>query len=587
MTGVVFQVLKRLTRRERWRLGGIVGLILFGMILEMLSLSMILPLVGMVTKDDYSLATVTWLPLNIRSVDQINLLQIALGSFVGIYALKSAFLLWSNWIQKSFSARLSTRFSDELFDVYVNQPFDFYLNTNSSSLIRKSQNSGIFVVGVIDPLLSLLTDGSVALALAILLIVVEPLGTLLVLATFIIATLVFQRFTKSRLRRWGAEKNRLGEMQLKILQQSLGGIRDVTLYGRQSFFRKTYFEQIFENAMISRKYNTVLVMPRLWLELVTVSSLFLAVVVMNAQARSISEIGIALTLYAGAAFRVMPSVNRLVAAFQNLAFSRRLVEEVDDDLRLERVVKDADAIPIKLDQEIRLEDVSFRYGPSHPWVLRECSVVFRKGRSIGIIGPSGSGKSTLVDLILGFLDPTQGRVLVDEQEVRDVRDSWMKSVGYVPQEIFLLDDTIEANVAFGVDMNSVDKLRVMDSLNQARLGNFVNSLSDKTETVIGERGVRMSGGQRQRLGIARALYASPDVLLFDEATSSLDSETEIELMKEITELGRTRTTLQIAHRLETIKNCDDVYRIKDCRIELLSHKDRVEAFGSTPSEIRR
>jgi len=584
MTSVVVQVLRRLTKSERWQLGGIVGLIFLGMILEMLSLSLILPLVGLVTREDYSIATISWLPQVVKEFDQAHLLQIALGAFVGLYAFKSTFLLWSNWIQKSFSARLSTRFSDELFDVYINQPYNYYLNTNSSSLIRKSQNSGIFVGGVIDPSLSLLTDGSVAVALAILLIAVEPLGTVLVLTTFVAATLAFQRFTKRRIRHWGAEKNRLGELQLKILQQSLGGIRDVTLYGRQNFFREAYFKQIFDNAMITRKFDTVLIMPRLWLELITVSSLFLAVVVMNAQDRSLSEIGVALTLYAGAAFRVMPSVNRLVAAFQNLAFSRHLVKEIGDDLELVKMAKGSDAPPIKLNSGIRIDRVSFRYGPDLPWVLHECSAVFRKGRTIGIIGSSGSGKSTLVDLLLGFLDPTKGRIFVDEQDVRHVRISWMKSVGYVPQEIFLLDDTIEANVAFGVDTDFVDRLRVVEALNQARLGDFVFNLGNGLETVIGERGVRMSGGQRQRLGIARALYANPDVLLFDEATSSLDSQTEKELMSEISELGRTRTTIQIAHRLETIRNCDDIFRISDGVIALLNKNERLEVFGPTKSE---
>lgn len=586
MIRIFSRVVRSLTKRERYVLVGIVLLILIGMVIETFSVSLILPLVGLISREDYSLSGLTWLPKDIRELRQLDLLQVALAFFVAVYAFKSVFVLASSWIQKTFSARLATRLGDVLFNSYLNQNFRFYLKTNSVTLIRKSQNSGVIVSDVIDPALTLLTDGSVAIALAILLVVVEPVGTTLVLAVFISATLIFQRMTKRRLRRWGAEKNIRSEEQLKILQKSIGGIRDVILHQHQGFFRKLYYKQIYENAMISRKYNTVLIMPRLWLELVTASSLLLAVVVMNAQGRTLNDVSLALTLYAGAAFRVLPTVNRLVGAFQSLAFSKHQVEEILDDLELDSSTVDANEKPLRLAEAITVEDVWFRYEADQPWVIAGGSVVIAKGRSIGVIGPSGAGKSTLIDLILGFLEPIEGSIHVDGKSMNEVRTSWMRSVGYVPQDIFLLDDSIKANIAFGVPTESIDFERVLRCLKQARLDDFVTSLPEGLETVIGERGVRLSGGQRQRLGIARALYGEPEVLLFDEATSSLDAETERSLMSEIAELGRTRTTIQVAHRLTTVRNCDDIYQVEGGRVKLLSREEREAIFTEVTNDTK-
>jgi ABC-type multidrug transport system fused ATPase/permease subunit len=560
--------MSQLSAREKLHLGVIAILIFFGIVLEALSISLILPLVGLLTDSREFVQNNVWIPTRLRKMDEIQLLQIALALFVIVYFIKSIFVVGSTWIQKKFTARLGVRLGVELFNVYIAQPYAFYARTNSSSLIRKSQNSGIFISGVLDPLLIVLTDGSIALVLIVGLLIVEPLGTAFVVLFFGLATLFLQRKSRSRLVRWGTAQNICSEEQLKILQHSYGGVREITLYGSHQYFSNLYKSRISETARIGQKHGTLSVIPRLWLEVVALAALLLVVTVMRLQDKTLSEIGITLTLYAGVAFRVLPTFSRLVASFQSVAFSRTLVEEVASDLEMEKIQFTSSFEASVFDDAIKFDNVSFSYEDSDLPILKNVSVEFKRGKSIGIVGPSGSGKSTFVDLLLGFLEPTSGSILVDGVDLSEMRYSWMRHVGYVPQEVFLLDDTIEANIAFGVEPHLIDKDRLANALKQARLESFVRTLPDRLDTTIGERGVRLSGGQRQRLGIARALYRNPDVLVFDEATSSVDGATESELMLEIAELGRTRTIIQIAHRVDTIKDCDQIYRVDQGRVVL-------------------
>lgn len=574
MLSVLRRVMSQLSSGEKVHLGVIAVLIFFGIVLEALSISLILPLVGLLTNSREFVQNNLWIPAQLRNMEEIDLLQFALALFVIVYFIKSIFVVGSTWIQKKFAARLGVRLGVDLFNVYISQPYAFYARTNSSSLIRKSQNSGIFISGVLDPLLIVLTDGSVALVLIVGLLVVEPLGTSFVILFFGLATLFLQRQSRSRLIRWGVAQNICSEEQLKILQHSYGGVREITLYGSHQYFSDLYKSKISETAHIGQKHGTLSVIPRLWLEVVALSALLLVVSVMRLQDKTLSEIGVTLTLYAGVAFRVLPTFSRLVASFQSVAFSKSLVEEVANDLEM-KTISFPDTYEAKIFSDaIKFEDVSFSYEDSDLLVLKGVSVEIMRGMSIGIVGPSGSGKSTFVDLLLGFLEPTSGSILVDGVDLSEIRHSWMRQVGYVPQEVFLLDGTIKANVAFGVEPHLVDTDRLVNAIKQARLESFVDTLPDKLNAAIGERGVRLSGGQRQRLGIARALYRNPDVLVFDEATSSVDGATEAELMVEIAELGRSRTIIQIAHRVDTIKDCDLIYRVDGGQVSVAVVDDR-------------
>lgn len=274
-----------------------------------------------------------------------------------------------------------------------------------------------------------------------------------------------------------------------------------------------------------------------------------------------------LGLFATAAFRLLPSANRLAMAVQQIRFAQAHTETLRAEVQAAgRYFGTAQGSPLTIGQAIRLVDVNYRYDGGHVNALTDVSLVIPEGQSIGFIGESGSGKSTLVDVILGLLPPVSGHVLVDDSDIHDHLSGWLANVGYVPQSIFLTDDTIRRNVAFGVDDERVDETAVDRAIRAARLDEFVGSLPAGKQTVVGERGVRLSGGQRQRIGIARALYRDPQVLILDEATSALDGPTEKEVMAAVNALHGQKTLIIVAHRLTTVANCDVLYRLENGRV---------------------
>jgi ABC-type multidrug transport system fused ATPase/permease subunit len=298
------------------------------------------------------------------------------------------------------------------------------------------------------------------------------------------------------------------------------------------------------------------------------------------QNKEMSHIIPTLALFALATLRLLPSITRVMSNLTLLRFCKKAVDVVYSDLNWAKEGAELDqnrmaskenlaqkaAKPFVLSNNLELNNIRFKYPNSTSYAIDEIDIKIHKGESVALIGPSGSGKTTLVDMILGLLEPTEGSILIDGEDVRKNLRSWRKSIGYIPQSIFLSDDTVKNNVAFGVPADEIDEAAVRRALRAAQLNEFVNTLPHKLETLVGERGVRLSGGQRQRIGIARALYHNPDILILDEATSSLDTETELEVTRAIEELSGEKTLILIAHRLSTAKKCQRIYKIAQGKI---------------------
>jgi ABC-type multidrug transport system fused ATPase/permease subunit len=308
-------------------------------------------------------------------------------------------------------------------------------------------------------------------------------------------------------------------------------------------------------------------LPRLWLELLGVAGLATLVLTMMAQGRDLATIVPTLGLFAVAAFRLMPSINRVLIAAQALRYCRPAIDTLHEELKLAapdpRLPGGAASI---FRQDICLSAVSFSYAPNMAPAIDSLSICIEKGESVGFIGPSGSGKSTLVDIIMGLLTPTSGFVAVDGRDVQQNLRAWQDQIGYVPQSIYLTDDTLRRNIAFGLANDQIDDAAVARAVKAAQLEEFIGSLPNGIATRVGERGVRLSGGQRQRIGIARALYHDPGVLVLDEATSALDTATEKDVMSAVTALQGTKTILIVAHRTSTVERCDRLYRLVQGRV---------------------
>ena len=553
------------TRSDRIAFIRIVFMVIIGMFLETVSLGIVVPIIGILTQDNYQ-EKYPWIVDLFGSLSREELISAVMVAMVFIYIVRSLFLFWSLWIQKGFSASVSGRLSQSLFSIYLRQPYMFHLQRNSSTLMRNAKNATSVVTCGVDPFLVLLTDGLVAIAMFSLLIYVEPIGTLAVLLVFGVSTLLFQRLTRRRIDNWGYRVDYHETKILQHLQEGFGGAKDVKILGRENEFLSQHEKHLGESIRINRIYNVILTLPRSFMEIITIVGLCLLVVSMVVRDRPLSDIVPILGLFAAAAFRVMPSINRLLMATQTLIFNRSIIASVYRDFLLDSPEVNSAQRVEPFAKQLELKDVSFKYPTAASPSLQEVSLVVKRGEAVGFVGPSGAGKSTLVDVILGLFAPTSGVVSVDGSDVHQNLRNWQNQIGYVPQAIYLTDDTLRRNVAFGLNDENIDDDLVREAIRLAQLQEFVSTLPDGLETVVGERGVRLSGGQRQRIGIARALYHKPSVLVLDEATSSLDTPTEHGVMQAVQALQGSKTVIIVAHRLSTVEYCDRLYRIEDSRI---------------------
>lgn len=558
-------VWRALAAIERRKLFFVWFLALVGMILELLSLGLIIPLMGLLTQDDYVDKYPDLFHL-MGEPSQQKILVVGVLFILFVYLVKAIFTYYSNWVQRAFLNKAKARLSSELFKRYLRQPYSFHLDNNSSTLITNAENGRTIISGGLEPLLVLLTDGLIATGMFILLLIVEPLGTLCVLALFAVASVLFQFSTRKRIHAWGIAKKVESRLVLKHLQQGLGGVKEVKIMGREQLFLEEHKRSVDASMEVDRRFMMLQVIPRLWLELLAIVGLVVLVLAMISSGDSVSEVLPVLGLFAATSFRIIPSINRILASVQTLGYSKPIIRSVYDDLQLSLPVVPRMGTEIRFSKAVCFENVNFKYSNAAGNANENLSFCIGRGEAIGIIGHSGAGKSTLVDILLGLLQPTSGSVLVDGIDIQNNLRSWQDHIGYVPQTIYLVDDTVSRNIAFGLPDDMIDHDAVARSIKAAQLDEFVSSLPDGLNTIVGERGVRLSGGQRQRIGIARALYNDPEILVLDEATSSLDTETEQGVMDAVKQLLGTKTIVIIAHRTTTVSYCTKVYKMDNAQI---------------------
>ena len=549
---------------ERRSLSGVFALIFIGTILETLSVGLMIPVLSVIASDEreISLFFLTIEP----SFNKIQLIQLAVGSMLAVYVIKNVFLAISTWVQRGFLTRVTSRIAAQMLEVYIRQPYAFHLKKNSSSLIRNTQDAQLLIAGGVEPMLTILTEGLVALALFSVLVAVEPLGTVCVVGVLLGATFVFQKYFDQKLQRWGTLRQIQKGAIIQTIQQGLSAVKDVQVLGREEWFVNEHREHQALDANLLRRINTVQVIPRLWLEVMAIAGLVGLVVIMLATRKDIDSIIPTVGLFAATSFKVLPSINKLVNSRQALKVSRSTIETIHHDLGLPVSISPKDYDLNFRFEKVTVDRLEFKYEQAEKSVLSNIYLSVVAGEAVGFVGQSGSGKSTLIDLMLGLLSPQSGSVLINGQDISQVKSAWQKSIGYIPQTIFLMDDSLRRNIAIGIADNEIDEVAVREALKSAQLEDFVASLPEGLDTVVGERGVRLSGGQRQRIGIARALYHRPSVLVLDEATSSLDTETEHEVMKAVQALQGDKTVIIVAHRLSTVEYCDRLYRLDAGRI---------------------
>jgi ABC-type multidrug transport system fused ATPase/permease subunit len=559
---LVFQLLNV---KEKSKLSFMLLLMVVGSVFEVLSLGMVVPIIGLLTKPDY-VDSVPLLKNLFGDVSQERFAIIAMSMILVVFFLKTLFFIWKVWIQKGFSSEVSTRVSRELYGVYLRQPYTFHLENNSSTLVRNSLSGTTFIEGLLEPLLYLTSESFVTCGLVLTMLLIEPAGTFATLSVFAMGAWAYKRATSRRISKWGEADNSHKGSLIQQLQQGFGGIRDVKMLRRENYFIDKFTDHLNGSALVSRKFAIVQAIPRYFLELLTIVCFTVLVTVAVVFGNGLDGLMPVIGLFGVAAFRILPATYQILGNLQLIKLSRPILSNLTRDFAL-AVEPDESSDRLGFEfSEVEVRTLKFSYSGTQSNALADISLAIKRGEAVGIVGPSGSGKSTLVDVLLGFLEPQGGSVIVNGINISSSVKWWRGKVGYVPQVIFLTDDTLKRNVAFGVPDAEIDNDSIVSAVRSAQLEEFVHSLPEGLNTMVGERGVRLSGGQRQRIGIARALYNNPEVLVLDEATSSLDTETEKGVMQAVQALQGDKTVIIVAHRLSTVEYCDRLYRLDAGRI---------------------
>lgn len=497
-----------------------------------------------------------------------TMLLAAAGALLVLYVVKNAYISLVTYLQARYALNRQVSISRRLLATYLHSPYEFHLQRNSAELLRNTTSDAQNIVGsFLLPALTLTMECLTATAILTLLLVAEPLISLVALLVLGGATFVFVRLIRARLLRYGRDMQYYSGKMMQAINEGLGSVKITKVLGREQHFLRQYTEYVEGFARAAEFRQVMTETPRLFLEVCAMVGILGVAALMLAEHRAVNTIIPALSLLAVAVVRMIPSFNRLTGSLTAMRYGRPALATVYEDLRAHEqqaattAAVTAESAPFV--SGITLDNVEFLYpGAARP-SLSGLTMEIPKGSVVGFVGPTGAGKTTLVDVVLGLLVPTSGRVLVDDRDLRHHAGWWRRQVGYVPQDVFLVDDTIRRNVAFGIPDSEIDDVAVQRAIEAAQLAQFVESLPARADTVVGERGVRLSGGQRQRIGIARALYHDPSVLVLDEATSSLDNETERYVMDAVDHLRGSRTIMMIAHRMTTVRNCDRLYLLRN------------------------
>ena len=496
----------------------------------------------------------------------VAVLALGVGVF---YILRAAFLSWVEWVRHGIIYESSAIAAERLLARYLAADYLFHVKRRSASLIEPMTRASdlAFELGA-GSAVNILAEVATIAALAVVLFVSAPPITLATVGIVLLLVLVPIVLTRRSWERIGERERALYQQQLHLLQQSLGAIKDVKVTGRQAFFEERFRHVKRDLGATKQRRAWSASLARLGVEASLILSMLIVVFLVMRADSSGGDIVSVLALFAYTGFRVVPSANRIMLNVGYMREAHPSIQGLDEDMRRLRVPapRPFEPAPAMLQATLACEDVSFRYEDAPAPALEHVSFTIARGQSIGIVGPTGAGKSTLVDVLLGLLTPTSGRVLVDGQSLDGRVRAWQRQIGYVSQDVYLLDDSLRRNIAFGIPDGAIDETRLAHALSQARLDEVIAALPHKLETVIGDNGVRLSGGQRQRVAIARALYHDPPVLVFDEATAALDSQTEREVTEAIANVHGTRTVIAIAHRLSTVKHCDRLIYLRDGRV---------------------
>jgi ABC-type multidrug transport system fused ATPase/permease subunit len=552
----------------------LLGVMVFiGGVIETLGVSALLPVVAVLISPD-SVAENKYfrIAMDILHTDDVKSFTIALLlMLIVIYVLKNAYLLLLANEQSRFISFNRNKLISKVLREFLNRPYEFYLDADIPTVFRLTDSDIPNVFQILMSLISLSSEAVVFVLVCCVLFLTDWRMMIFLVVIFGVITFIIMKVLKPRLSGLGEKNLKVQSRIAKWRIQAIYGIKDVKVLHREAFFADNYEETGKVGAKISRQYTVMNNIPRLLIETIFVSSILGYIIIYILRGGDITQLVQMIAALGVAAVRLMPSVNRINTYMTDISYFKPCLDYVYENMNINEIsrknnqtLKPVDETKtMELRDKIELKNIVYAYPNTDKLIFNHANMVIPYGKSVGIMGPSGAGKSTIVDILLGLLTVREGTIECDGVNIFDNYPAWLSQIGYIPQSIYLVDEPIRNNIAFGIADDEIDDKRIWDVLEEAQLGDFIKTLPEGLDTAIGDRGVRLSGGQRQRIGIARALYHNPEILVFDEATSALDNETEAAVMEAINSFHGRKTMVIIAHRLNTIEKCDIIYKVDD------------------------
>lgn len=566
-----------MTKKQKWLFLGVFVLTWIGAFFETLGISAILPFVQMLLAPERIMSN-----KYIKCIaDVLNLntaehLMILLGvGVIFIYIVKNVFLVFSNYESTRYQMKVQKELSCYMLEQYMRRPYIYFANNNSSEIIRNIDSDISSIAALLQNGMKVLTETLTATLICIIILITDIWLAIGIIAIAIVCICGILLGGRGIIKRNGIKQRDYGAKKWKSLFELLSGMKEIQVMNRRKWFAENYEVNLSGMCHTNVIQNVMGILPEKIIEASCVTGLIGMICVRISMGVSPTEFVAKLAVFAVAAFRILPSISRIISGVNMVLFYKPALRNTYENLQeikeynnkmkelLESGKVDDSAIQIQFEKEICVNDVFWKYPNTNKFILNGLNLSIKKGESIALIGESGSGKTTLSDVILGLLRPQKGTICIDNIDIATIPVNWSRLVGFVPQAVFLTDDTVRNNIAFGIPEEEIDDEKIWNALEQAQLKKYIETLPGKIDTIVGERGIKFSGGQKQRVAIARALYNRPEILILDEATAALDMETETAVMESIDALQGQITMVIVAHRITTIRNCDKIYEIKN------------------------
>ncbi|MBD5505035.1 MAG: ABC transporter ATP-binding protein [Lachnospiraceae bacterium] len=587
INGIYTQFYEIFTPEQRRGSIVVFALMFIGSFLEMLGVSVLVPMVGVILSPVELLHDPDkqwiWECLHIDSTTE--LVMLISGGTMAIYVFKNIYMSFLSYYKNRFFRKVDQETSMRLMNSYLSRDYTFHINTNSTVLLRSIIYDITGISSTLTSVFTIIMECMSTLMIIIVLFVTDCMMAVTLGISAAFALVIIIAVFHKNMRRQG--QNSLGYHQrcIKAVNEAFNGIKDVLVTGRQTYFAQSYEEAVTGKNRANAIKNFASECPAYVIEGICIVTFIAMLCIKSLTGQNGTEFVSNAAAFAMAAFRILPSVGKITNNYNIIVYYRATMNDVYKNIcevqeasektgmGQQPALADREKQAHKFQQEICLKQVSWKYPNTEKYIIKDLDMTITKGQAVGFIGASGAGKTTLADMILGLLPTQTGAIYMDDIDIREIPGTWSHTIGYVPQSVYLTDDTIRNNVAFGIDQKEINEENVWEALEQAQLKKFVETLPDGLDTIVGERGVKFSGGQRQRVAIARALYYDPDIIVLDEATSALDNETESAVMEAIESLQGHKTLIIVAHRLTTIKSCDAVYEIADGKAVLQKNRE--------------